>query len=151
MSLLEEQSKRPGSHVNSSVSVESHQSKGEVPNFSEETPSATKSESPGSHAYSSVSVKSYHSKGEVPNFSEETPSATKSKTTDTLQQKLLHYKLQVTNSKTTSVKVLEYLILTPLLCEDTWKLEICKNVLQRIFQTVRNKIFWSDESQIHAS
>ncbi len=28
--------------------------------------------------------------------------------TDTLQWKLLHYKLQVTNSKTTWVKVLEY-------------------------------------------
>ncbi len=37
-----------------------------------------------------------------------------SKSTDTLQWKLLHYKLQVTNSKTTWVKVLEYLILTVL-------------------------------------
>ncbi len=37
-----------------------------------------------------------------------------SKSTDTLQWKLLHYTLQVTNSKTTWVKVLEYLILTVL-------------------------------------
>ncbi len=37
-----------------------------------------------------------------------------SKSTDTLQWKLLHYNLQVTNSKTTWVKVLEYLILTVL-------------------------------------
>ncbi len=37
-----------------------------------------------------------------------------SKSTDTLPWKLLHYKLQVTNSKTTWVKVLEYLILTVL-------------------------------------
>ncbi len=37
-----------------------------------------------------------------------------SKSTDTLQWKLLHYKLQVTNYKTTRVKVLEYLILTVL-------------------------------------
>ncbi len=37
-----------------------------------------------------------------------------SKSTDTLQWKLLHYKLQVTNSKTTWVKVLEYMILTGL-------------------------------------
>ncbi len=37
-----------------------------------------------------------------------------SKRTDTLQWKLLHYRLQVTNSKTTWVKVLEYLILTVL-------------------------------------
>ncbi len=35
-----------------------------------------------------------------------------SKSIDTLQWKLLHYKLQVTNSKTTWVKVLKYLILT---------------------------------------
>ncbi len=34
--------------------------------------------------------------------------------TDTLQWKLLHYKLQVTNSKTTWVKVLKFLILTVL-------------------------------------
>ncbi len=37
-----------------------------------------------------------------------------SKSTDTLQWKLLHYKLQVTNSKTTWVKFVEYLILTVL-------------------------------------
>ncbi len=37
-----------------------------------------------------------------------------SKSTDTLQWKLLHYKLQVTNFKTTWVKILEYLILTVL-------------------------------------
>ncbi|XP_056592509.1 uncharacterized protein LOC130411709 isoform X2 [Triplophysa dalaica] len=78
MSLSEEKSVSPGSHVNSSVSVKSHQSKGEVPNFSEETPSATESESPGSCVFSSASVESHQSKGEVPNFSEETPSATKS-------------------------------------------------------------------------
>ncbi|KAI7792987.1 hypothetical protein IRJ41_000923, partial [Triplophysa rosa] len=64
------------SATKSSVSLNSHQSKGEVPNLSEDTPSATKSERPGSHVYSSV--ESHHSKGEVPNFSEETPSATKS-------------------------------------------------------------------------
>ncbi len=37
-----------------------------------------------------------------------------SKSTDTLQWKWLHYKLQATNSKITWVKVLEYLILTVL-------------------------------------
>ncbi len=37
-----------------------------------------------------------------------------SKSTDTLQWKLIHYKIQVTNSKTTWVNVLEYLILTVL-------------------------------------
>ncbi len=37
-----------------------------------------------------------------------------SKSTDTLHWKWLHYKLHVTNSKTTWVKVLEYLILTVL-------------------------------------
>ncbi len=59
-----------------------------------------------------------------------------SKSTDTLQWKLLHYKLQVTNSKTTWVKVLEYLILTVLkyftytkyrlkdaLVKETWQLK----------------------------
>ncbi|XP_051977470.1 uncharacterized protein LOC127639456 [Xyrauchen texanus] len=72
MSLPEEQRERPDSPVFSSVSVKSDRSKGEVPNFSEETPS--KRERPDSPVFSSVSVKSDQSKGEVPNFSEETPS-----------------------------------------------------------------------------
>ncbi|XP_073793404.1 uncharacterized protein si:ch73-286h23.3 isoform X4 [Danio rerio] len=66
------------SSVSSSVSVKSDQSKGDVPNFSEETPSSDKSVSSGSSVFSSVSVKSDQSKGDVPNFSEETPSSDKS-------------------------------------------------------------------------
>ncbi|XP_051978308.1 protein NLRC5-like [Xyrauchen texanus] len=83
MSLSEEQSEKPGSPVFSSVSLKSDHSKGDVPNFSEETPSATKSEKPGSPVFSSVSLKSDHSKGDVPNFSGETPSATKRTQCDT--------------------------------------------------------------------
>ncbi|XP_058624131.1 NACHT, LRR and PYD domains-containing protein 3-like isoform X1 [Onychostoma macrolepis] len=82
MSLSEEQSERSGSPVSSSVSVKSDQSKGEVANFNEETPSATKSERSGSLVSSSVSVKSDQSKGEVANFSAETLSATKSERSD---------------------------------------------------------------------
>ncbi|XP_051750709.1 NLR family CARD domain-containing protein 3-like isoform X3 [Ctenopharyngodon idella] len=78
ISLPEEMSKR--SHVSSSVSVKSHQSKFDVPNFSEEMPSSTKSKR--SHVSSSVSVKSHQSKFDVPNFSEETPSSSKSVDSD---------------------------------------------------------------------
>ncbi|XP_073729789.1 uncharacterized protein [Misgurnus anguillicaudatus] len=72
--LSEEQSDRPGAF--SIVSVKSNQSKGEVPNFNEETLSTTESERPDS--FSIVSVKSSQSKGEVPDFNKETPSTTRS-------------------------------------------------------------------------
>ncbi|XP_073699644.1 uncharacterized protein [Garra rufa] len=78
MSLPQKQSQSSGSHVSSSVSVKSDQSKGGVPNFSEKTPSSIKSVRSGSYVSSSVSVKSGQSKGGVPNFSEKTPSSTKS-------------------------------------------------------------------------
>ncbi|XP_039524687.1 NACHT, LRR and PYD domains-containing protein 5-like isoform X3 [Pimephales promelas] len=75
-SLSEEQRKRSGSHVSSSVSVKSDCSKdGGLPNFSEKKTSIKRS---SSHVSSSVSVKSDCSKdADQPNFSEETPSPTK--------------------------------------------------------------------------
>ncbi|XP_050956827.1 NLR family CARD domain-containing protein 3-like isoform X2 [Labeo rohita] len=77
MSLSQKQSVRSGSHVSSSVSVKSDRSKGEGPNFSEETTSQPKCVRSDSHVSSSVSVKSDGSKGEGPNFSEETTSQPK--------------------------------------------------------------------------
>ncbi|XDV26385.1 hypothetical protein PO909_030118 [Leuciscus waleckii] len=79
MSLSEKHSVRSGSHVSSSVSLKSDQSKGGYPpNFSEKTPSSNKSVRSGSHVSSSVSLKSDQSKdGELPNFSEKTPSSNK--------------------------------------------------------------------------
>ncbi|XDV26435.1 hypothetical protein PO909_030160 [Leuciscus waleckii] len=77
MSLSEKHSVRSGSHVSSSVSLKSDQSKGHVPNFSEKTPSSNKSVRSGSHVSSSVSLKSDQSKGHVPDFSEKTPSSNK--------------------------------------------------------------------------
>ncbi|XP_058616567.1 protein NLRC5 isoform X2 [Onychostoma macrolepis] len=68
---------RSGSHVSSSVSVKSDHSKGDGPNFREETP-CNKSVRSGSHVSSSVSVKSDHSKGDGPNFSEKKTSPSKS-------------------------------------------------------------------------
>ncbi|XP_073721455.1 NACHT, LRR and PYD domains-containing protein 3 isoform X2 [Misgurnus anguillicaudatus] len=78
MSETEKQSDRSGSCVSSSVSIKSDHSKGDLPNFSEDKPTATKRDRPGSPVFSSVSIKSDHSKGDLPNFSEETPTATKS-------------------------------------------------------------------------
>ncbi|KTF72440.1 hypothetical protein cypCar_00045551 [Cyprinus carpio] len=76
---------RSGSHVSSSVSVKSDHSKGDGPNFQEETP-RNKSVRSGSHVSSSVSVKSDHSKGDGPNFSE--------KKTSPLKRYLLCFTLQ---------------------------------------------------------
>ncbi|KAL1251652.1 hypothetical protein QQF64_019448, partial [Cirrhinus molitorella] len=71
MSLSQKQSQSSGTHVSSSVSVKSDQSKGGVPNFSEKTPSSVKSSvRGGSYVSSSASVKSDQSKGGVPNLSE---------------------------------------------------------------------------------
>ncbi|XP_073669554.1 uncharacterized protein [Paramisgurnus dabryanus] len=78
MSETEKQRDRSGSPVFSSVSIKSDHSKGDGPNFSEETPTATKRDRPVSPVLSSVSIKSDHSKGDGPNFSEETPTAAKS-------------------------------------------------------------------------
>ncbi|XP_039505208.1 NLR family CARD domain-containing protein 3-like [Pimephales promelas] len=78
MSLSEKQSVRSGSHVSSSVSLKSDQSKeGLPPNFSEKTPSSNESVRSGSHVSSSVSLKSDRSKDDVPDFSEKTPSSNK--------------------------------------------------------------------------
>ncbi|KAI2643096.1 Protein NLRC3 [Labeo rohita] len=73
---LSAQSVRSDSHVSSSVSVKSDQSKGEAPNFTEETsqPKCVRSDSDVSR---SVSVKSDWSKGQGPDFSEETTSQPK--------------------------------------------------------------------------
>ncbi|KAI2647298.1 NLR family CARD domain-containing protein 3 [Labeo rohita] len=68
---------RSDSHVSSSVSVKSDQSKGEPPIFSEKKTSSTKSVRSDSHVSSSVSVKSDWSKDEPPNFSEKKASSTK--------------------------------------------------------------------------
>ncbi|XP_051744817.1 protein NLRC5-like isoform X21 [Ctenopharyngodon idella] len=97
MSLSEKQRERSDSEVSSSESVKSDQSKGDVPyfteetptksersdsdphvSFNEETPSQSKSERSGSPVFSSVSMKSDHSKGDGPNFSENKTSPAKS-------------------------------------------------------------------------
>ncbi len=91
-----------------------------------------------------------------------------SKSTDTLQWKLLHYTLQFTNSKTTWVKVLVYLILTVLkyftytkyrlkdaLVKETWQSKsvtlwrswgnrrrqgsMCRHFMEKLEQTIRQK------------
>ncbi|XP_026119541.1 uncharacterized protein LOC113098718 [Carassius auratus] len=77
MSLSQKQGVRSGSHVSSSVSVKSDQSKDDPPNFSEKETSSTKSVRSGSHVSSSVSVKSDQSKDDPPNFSEKKASSTK--------------------------------------------------------------------------
>ncbi|XP_057181109.1 NACHT, LRR and PYD domains-containing protein 5-like isoform X1 [Triplophysa rosa] len=77
MSHAEEQSDRSASHVSSSVSIKSDNSKGVGTNFSEKTPSAAKSDRSASPVSSSVSMKSDNSKGVGTNFSEKTPSAAK--------------------------------------------------------------------------
>ncbi|XP_067271653.1 NLR family CARD domain-containing protein 3-like isoform X2 [Pseudorasbora parva] len=74
MSQSKKQSVRSGSHVSSSVSVKSDNSKDDGPDFSEETRSPHKSVRSGSHVSSSVSVKSDNSKDDGPDFSEETRS-----------------------------------------------------------------------------
>ncbi|XP_067271115.1 uncharacterized protein [Pseudorasbora parva] len=58
--------------------MKSYRSKGDGPNFSEKTPSPSKSERSDSPVFSSLSMKSYRSKGDGPNFSEKTPSPSKS-------------------------------------------------------------------------
>ncbi|KAI7790768.1 hypothetical protein IRJ41_000684 [Triplophysa rosa] len=68
---------RSASHVSSSVSIKSDNSKGVGTNFSEKTPSAAKSDRSASPVSSSVSMKSDNSKGVGTNFSEKTPSAAK--------------------------------------------------------------------------
>ncbi|XP_039546272.1 protein NLRC3-like isoform X1 [Pimephales promelas] len=90
MSLSEKHSVRSGSHVSSSVSLKSDQSKeGEGPYFSEKTPSSNESVRSGSHVSSSVSLKSDWSKdGELPNFSEKTPSSNKRLQYETLDSDL---------------------------------------------------------------
>ncbi|XP_048019221.1 uncharacterized protein LOC125250599 isoform X2 [Megalobrama amblycephala] len=79
MSLSEKHSVRSGSHVSSSVSLKSDQSKdGTPPIFSGEKPSSNKSVRSGSHVSSSVSLKSDQSKdGLPPKFSGEKPSSNK--------------------------------------------------------------------------
>ncbi len=58
-----------------------------------------------------------------------------SKSTDTLQWKLLHCKLQVTNTKTTWVKVLEYLILTVRTCFSYTKYKLKDALLKETSQS----------------
>ncbi|XP_039505707.1 protein NLRC3-like isoform X1 [Pimephales promelas] len=80
MSLSEKHSVRSGSHVSSSVSLKSDDSKGGLPpDFSEKSPSSNESVRSGSHVSSSVSLKSDHSKGGLPpDFSEKSPSSNES-------------------------------------------------------------------------
>ncbi|XP_039540917.1 NACHT, LRR and PYD domains-containing protein 4E-like isoform X2 [Pimephales promelas] len=89
MSLSEKHSVRSGSHVSSSVSLKSDQSKeGLLPKFSEKTPSSNKSVRSGSHVSSSVSLKSDWSNVLPPNFSEKTPSSNKRLQYETLDSDL---------------------------------------------------------------
>ncbi|XP_048063132.1 NACHT, LRR and PYD domains-containing protein 3-like isoform X6 [Megalobrama amblycephala] len=76
MSFSEKHRVRSDSHVSSSVSLKSDQSKdGFPPDFSERKPSSNKSVRSDSHVSSSVSLKSDDSKkGDPPNFSGEKPS-----------------------------------------------------------------------------
>ncbi|XP_051978341.1 NACHT, LRR and PYD domains-containing protein 3-like [Xyrauchen texanus] len=109
------------------VSLKSDHSKGGVPNFSEETPSATKR--PGSLVFSSVSLKSDHSKGGVPNFSEKKPSATKRVQCDTSDSCLkIHRRRQDFKGNILSIfKDLENKIITFLKNE----LERMKKIIKR--------------------
>ncbi|XP_051736067.1 protein NLRC3-like [Ctenopharyngodon idella] len=78
MSLSEKHRVRSDSHVSSSVSLKSDDSKeGKPPDFGGEKPSSDKSVRSDSHVSSSVSLKSDWSKGGVPNFSGEKPSSNK--------------------------------------------------------------------------
>nr|XP_017210853.1 NLR family CARD domain-containing protein 3-like [Danio rerio] len=76
-SLSEKHSLRSGSCVSSSVSLKRDRSKsGNLPNFSEKTPSSVKSVRSGSCVSSSVSMKSDRSMGHPPlNLREKTPSS----------------------------------------------------------------------------
>ncbi|XP_043079679.1 NLR family CARD domain-containing protein 3-like [Puntigrus tetrazona] len=84
MSLSKKPSVRSSSHVSSSVSVKSDRSKGDPPEFSEETPPATESVRSSSHVSSFASVKSDRSKGHPPEFSKESASNTQSVRYETL-------------------------------------------------------------------
>ncbi|XP_039541181.1 protein NLRC3-like isoform X1 [Pimephales promelas] len=92
MSLSEKHSVRSGSHVSSSVSLKSDQSKDRYPpDFSEKTPSSNKSVisvRSGSHVSSSVSLKSDRSNVLPPNFSEKRPSSNKRLQYETLDSDL---------------------------------------------------------------
>ncbi|XP_073803503.1 NLR family CARD domain-containing protein 3-like isoform X2 [Danio rerio] len=79
-SLSEKHSVRSGSRVSSSVSLKSDRSKGgNLPNFSEKTPSSVKSVRSGSCVSSSVSLKSDCSMGyPPPDLREKTPSSARS-------------------------------------------------------------------------
>ncbi|KAG1927484.1 NACHT, LRR and PYD domains-containing protein [Pimephales promelas] len=89
MSLSDQHSVRSGSHVSSSVSLKSDQSKdGLPPKFSEKTPSSNKSVRSDSHVSSSVSLKSDRSKDDPPDFSEKTPSSNKRLQYETLDSDL---------------------------------------------------------------
>ncbi|XP_048041240.1 NACHT, LRR and PYD domains-containing protein 12-like [Megalobrama amblycephala] len=70
MSLSEKHSVRSDSHVSSSVSLKSDQSKDYPPDFSERKPSSDKSVRSDSHVSSSMSLKSDQSKDDPLNFSE---------------------------------------------------------------------------------
>ncbi len=73
-----------------------------------------------------------------------------SKSTDTLQWKLLHYKLQITNSKTTWVKVLEYLILTVLKYVTYTKYRLKDALIKDTFQSRTVTVWRSWRKQAEA-
>ncbi|XP_056304511.1 NACHT, LRR and PYD domains-containing protein 3-like [Danio aesculapii] len=110
-SFSEKQSVRSGSHVSSSVSVKSDQSKGYTPNFSEKKTTAIKSVRSGSHVSSFVSVKSDQSKGYTPNFSK-----TKTFSNERFQSEMLESNLPQRSKN-------------------------FKDILQWIFQDLESKIF----------